>query len=54
MIPYYQRRTKELHQAGKYCTSHWDGKIKRLLPFIQETGLDGLEYIPLFLKATLH
>ena len=51
MIPYYQWRTKELHQAGKYCTSHWDGKIKRLLPFIQETDLSAS---PLFLKVTLH
>jgi len=46
MVPYYQRRTKEIHQAGKYCTSHWDGKIKNLLPYIQETGLDGLECVP--------
>ena len=46
MIPYYQRRTKELHQAGKYCTSHRDGKIKKLLPYIKETGLDGLECVP--------
>ena len=46
MIPYYQRRTKELHQAGKYCTSHWDGKIKKLLPYMQETGLDGFECVP--------
>jgi len=46
MVPYYQRRTKEIHQAGKYCTSHWDGKIKKLLPYIQETGLDGLECVP--------
>jgi hypothetical protein len=46
MIPYYKRRTKELHQAGKYCTSHWDGKVKRLLPYIKETGLDGLECVP--------
>jgi len=46
MLPYYQRRTKELHEAGKFCTSHWDGKIKKLLPFIHETGLDGLECVP--------
>jgi hypothetical protein len=46
MIPYYKRRTRELHQAGKYCTSHWDGKVKRLLPYIKETGLDGLECVP--------
>jgi hypothetical protein len=46
MLPYYQLRTKELHQSGKFCTSHWDGKVKRLLPFIKETGLDGVECVP--------
>ncbi len=46
MIPYYKKRTRDLHQAGKYCTSHWDGKVKRLLPYIRETGLDGLECVP--------
>jgi hypothetical protein len=46
MLPYYQLRTKELHEVGKFCTSHWDGKIRQLLPFAQETGLDGLECIP--------
>ena len=46
MLPYYQRRTKELKAVGKFCTSHWDGKIKKLLPFIRETGLDGLECVP--------
>ena len=46
MLPYYQRRTKELHQVGKFCTSHWDGKIKHVLPFARETGLDALEAVP--------
>jgi hypothetical protein len=46
MLPYYQQRTKEIHQIGKYCTSHWDGKVKKLLPFAAETGLDGLECVP--------
>jgi len=46
MLPYYQRRTKELHEVGKFCTSHWDGKIRRVLPFVKETGLDGLECVP--------
>ena len=46
MLPYYQRRTQELHQVGKFCTSHWDGKIKHALPFARETGLDGLECVP--------
>jgi len=46
MLPYYKRRTGELHKAGKFCTSHWDGKIKLVLPFAQQTGLDGLECVP--------
>jgi len=46
MLPYYQLRTKELHDAGKFCTSHWDGKIRQLLPLVRETGLDGLECVP--------
>jgi hypothetical protein len=46
MLPYYRKRTKELHQVGKYCTSHWDGKVKHLIHFARETGLDGLECVP--------
>lgn len=46
MLPYYRRRTEELHKTGKFCTSHWDGKIKLVLPFARETGLDGLECVP--------
>ncbi|MBS7635630.1 hypothetical protein KEJ34_09195 [Candidatus Bathyarchaeota archaeon] len=46
MLPYYQRRTREMHKAGKFCTSHWDGKIRHLLPLAKETGLDGLECVP--------
>ena len=46
MLPYYRRRTGELHNAGKFCTSHWDGKIKLVLPFARKTGLDGLECVP--------
>jgi len=43
ILPYYQRRTQELHDAGKLCTSHWDGRVKKLLPFMKETGLDAIE-----------
>jgi len=46
MLPYYRRRTEELHEVGKFCTSHWDGKIRKVLPFAPETGLDGLECVP--------
>jgi hypothetical protein len=46
MLPYYQHRTKQLHQVGKFCISHWDGKIKNILSFARKTGLDCLECVP--------
>ncbi|MEM2093454.1 MAG: hypothetical protein QXE16_04135, partial [Candidatus Bathyarchaeia archaeon] len=35
MLPYYHKRTTELHEAGKFCTSHWDGKVRQILPYMQ-------------------
>jgi len=46
MLPYYKRRTKALHEVGKFCTSHWDGKVRQVLPFAEQTGLDALECVP--------
>ncbi|MGD0422667.1 MAG: uroporphyrinogen decarboxylase family protein [Candidatus Bathyarchaeia archaeon] len=43
ILPYYKRRTAELHTYGKLCTAHWDGKLASLLQFARETGLDGIE-----------
>ena len=45
ILPYYKRRTAELHAHGKLCTAHWDGKLTSLLHFARETGLDGIECI---------
>jgi len=45
LLPYYQKRTHKLHASGKFCTSHWDGKVKSLLQYARETGLDGLECV---------
>jgi len=45
ILPYYQRRTAELHARGKLCTAHWDGKLTSLLQFARQTGLDGIECI---------
>jgi hypothetical protein len=42
-IPYYNRRIKQLHDAGKYCHIHMDGSLKDLLPLIKETHFDGIE-----------
>jgi len=46
MLPWYREKTRELHDAGKICVSHWDGNIKLLLRYIKETGLDALECVP--------
>ncbi|MGQ9781069.1 MAG: uroporphyrinogen decarboxylase family protein [Nitrososphaeria archaeon] len=46
MLPYYLLRTRELHQSGKFCSSHWDRKIRHVLKFARDTGLDGLEFVP--------
>ena len=45
VLPAYQRRCELLHRAGKFIHAHWDGDTKALLPYAQETGLDGIEAI---------
>ena len=45
ILPYYKKRTAELHAYGKLCTAHWDGKLTSLIQFAKETGLDGIECI---------
>jgi len=42
-LPYYQRRLKQLKQAGKFVHVHMDGTLKPLLPFIREMAFDGIE-----------
>ncbi len=43
LLPYYRKRVKALHQAGKFCHIHMDGALKPLLPFLQDAGFDGIE-----------
>ncbi len=43
--PIYQRRTEQLHKAGKFVHSHFDGNVKPLLPLMKDCGLDGIEAI---------
>jgi hypothetical protein len=45
VLPVYQHRSMRLHAAGKFVHAHWDGDVKALLPFVKETGLDGIEAI---------
>ena len=44
-LPACRRRCERLHQAGKFCSSHWDGDTRSLLAYIRESGLDGVEAI---------
>lgn len=44
-LPACQKRCEKLHQAGKFVSSHWDGDVKPLLPYVRETGLDGIEAV---------
>lgn len=43
LIPYYEKRVKQLHRGGKYCHIHMDGSLKDLLPYLSELPFDGLE-----------
>ncbi|MBD3255927.1 MAG: hypothetical protein GF383_12595, partial [Candidatus Lokiarchaeota archaeon] len=43
LIPYYEKRVKQLHKSGKYCHIHIDGSLKDLLPYFEELPFDGLE-----------
>lgn len=45
VLPAYHERTNALHAGGKWVCSHWDGKVKALLPFAKVCGLDGIEAI---------
>ena len=43
LIPYYRRRTDQLHGAGKFVHIHIDGSMKPLLPHLRECPWDGIE-----------
>jgi len=43
LIPYYERRVKQLHRVGKFCHIHMDGAMKPLLPLLDELEFDGIE-----------
>jgi hypothetical protein len=45
LIPFYQRTSKQIHDSGKYLTVHYDGFVKKFLPLLRETGIDGYECV---------
>jgi len=46
LIPRWQRISARLHAAGRFVHTHWDGNSRTMLPYLQETGLDGVEALP--------
>lgn len=43
LLPYYEKRVKQLQRKGKYCHIHMDGSLRDLLPFLESLPFDGLE-----------
>ena len=43
MMPRWKRIAKRLHSEGRFVHTHWDGNSRLMLPFLQETHLDGVE-----------
>ena len=43
LVPYYRRRTEQLHRVGKHVHIHIDGAMKPLLPHLQACPWDGIE-----------
>jgi hypothetical protein len=44
-FPYWKKRIKQLHKAGKFVALHNDGTLKASLPLLSETGLDAVEAV---------
>jgi len=43
LLPRWQRIADRLHAAGRFVHTHWDGNSRLMLPYLKETGLDGVE-----------
>lgn len=43
LIPRWKRIAKRLHSEDRFVHTHWDGNSRLILPFLQETDLDGVE-----------
>ena len=43
LVPYYNKRIRQIHSRGKFCHIHMDGYLKPLLPLLEEVEFDGIE-----------
>lgn len=46
LLPRWQSIADKLHKAGRFVHTHWDGNSRQILPYLLETGLDGVEALP--------
>lgn len=45
LLKYYQYCCKCAHQTGKVVVAHYDGKLRPLIPLLNQTGIDVLESV---------
>ena len=43
ILPRLQYFSERFHAAGRFLHTHWDGNSRLMLPYLRETGLDGVE-----------
>ena len=43
LVPYYERKVKQIRRKDKYCHIHIDGSVKKLLPYLADLPFDGIE-----------
>ena len=43
MMPRWQRISARLHKHDRFVHTHWDGNSHTMLPYLLDTGLDGVE-----------
>jgi hypothetical protein len=46
VLPRWQRLSRVLTDHGRFVHSHWDGNSRTILPYLQESGLHGVEALP--------
>lgn len=43
LMPRWQRISRRMSEHGRFVHSHWDGPSRHIIPYLQETGLHGVE-----------
>ncbi len=43
LMPRWQKISARMHEHGRFVHTHWDGNSRLMLPYLKDTGLDGVE-----------